>query len=77
MPTAWPAPSCFEARAAGFANVSLVAVNRSGPFWARHGFRIVDDPALNATLRKYEEEALPDGARSLNWIVRVSFNCVE
>lgn len=47
----------FEARAAGFANVSLVAVNRSGPFWAKHGFRIVDDPALNATLRKYEEEA--------------------
>jgi len=46
-----------EARVAGFTNVSLVAVNKSGPFWAKHGFRVEDDPALNETLRKYEADA--------------------
>lgn len=47
----------YEARTAGFANVSLVAVNASGPFWEKHGFRIVDDPVLAAKLRSYDAQA--------------------
>ncbi len=48
----------YEARAAGFPNVSLVAVNNSQAFWAKHGFRPVDDPALRSKLASYDAEAL-------------------
>jgi ribosomal protein S18 acetylase RimI-like enzyme len=46
-----------EARIAGFASVSLVAVNDSAPFWAKHGFRAVSDPALAERLRSYDAGA--------------------
>lgn len=41
------------ARRNGFTTAALVAVNGSDGFWARHGFRIADDPALAAVLRSY------------------------
>ena len=46
-----------QARTAGIANCSLIAVNRSAGFWARMGFVVVDDPALDAKLRSYDAEA--------------------
>lgn len=46
-----------DARAAGFANMSLVAVNDSAAFWEKHGFRIVGDPALAAKLGSYGPDA--------------------
>ena len=46
-----------HARESGFFNVSLVAVNGSGPFWSRFGFEIVADPALDANLKSYDDEA--------------------
>ncbi|UFN49649.1 GNAT family N-acetyltransferase [Roseomonas sp. OT10] len=41
----------------GLAEISLVAVGGSAPFWRRQGFREVDDPALAAKLRSYGEDA--------------------
>ena len=41
-----------HARAAGFANMSLVAVNGSLPFWHKHGFRPVAAPELADKLRE-------------------------
>jgi hypothetical protein len=46
-----------EARIAGFANVSLVAVNDSAPFWAKHGFRPVGDQTLANRLQSYDASA--------------------
>ncbi len=46
-----------HARAAGFANVSLVAVNGSLPFWYKHGFRAVQAPELAEKLASYEGTA--------------------
>ena len=46
-----------HARGAGFANVSLVAVNGSRPFWHKHGFRAVQAPELAEKLQSYEEAA--------------------
>ncbi|WEK52715.1 MAG: GNAT family N-acetyltransferase [Candidatus Kaistia colombiensis] len=42
---------------AGCPNVSLVAVNESAGFWTRHGFATVSDPALDAKLRSYDDDA--------------------
>lgn len=44
-------------RNAGFANVSLVAVNGSLPFWYKHGFRAVVAPELTEKLASYETTA--------------------
>jgi GNAT superfamily N-acetyltransferase len=46
-----------HARAAGFANLSLVAVNGSLPFWYKHGFRAVQAPELADKLASYEGAA--------------------
>lgn len=46
-----------HARAAGFASMSLVAVNGSVPFWRHLGFEIEDRPELAGTLTHYEEAA--------------------
>jgi len=46
-----------HARAAGFAGVSLVAVNGSLPFWYKHGFRAVKAPELEEKLASYEAAA--------------------
>lgn len=46
-----------HARARGFANLSLVAVNSSQPFWHKHGFRVVDVPELKEKLASYEAAA--------------------
>ena len=44
-------------REAGLPTLSLVAVNRSAPFWERHGFVAVRDPALEAALASYDDDA--------------------
>lgn len=41
----------------GVPNVSLVAVNKSVPFWSRFGFAVVADPALDAKLKSYDDDA--------------------
>jgi GNAT superfamily N-acetyltransferase len=46
-----------HARERGFAIMSLVAVNRSAPFWRRHGFEALDLPALAPRLALYEAQA--------------------
>ena len=46
-----------HARATGFANMSLVAVNNSWPFWHKHGFRAVAAPELAEKLASYEPGA--------------------
>lgn len=43
-----------HARAAGFPNLSLVAVSGSHHFWHKHGFRVVKVPELAETLASYE-----------------------
>jgi len=40
-----------------FANMSLVAVNGSIPFWQKHGFAVVDAPELESKLMSYEGAA--------------------
>ncbi len=45
------------ARANGYTNISLVAVNNSVPFWERHAFRLVGDDALRAKLQSYGADA--------------------
>jgi GNAT superfamily N-acetyltransferase len=51
------ARSADLALAKGFAQMSLVAVNGSIPFWTRHGFAVSDAPALAAKLSAYEPAA--------------------
>jgi GNAT superfamily N-acetyltransferase len=46
-----------HAQVKGFAEMSLVAVNNSVPFWERHGFAVVEVPALAETLGGYEAAA--------------------
>jgi len=46
-----------HARLAGFAGVSLVAVNGSLPFWYKHGFRAITAPELTDKLASYEPAA--------------------
>lgn len=45
------------ARASGFTNLSLIAVNDSTAFWRRLGFEIVQDAALDQKLKSYDEQA--------------------
>lgn len=45
-------------RAAGLSGLCLVAVNGSAAFWARRGFRAVQDPASVRALRGYDPAAL-------------------
>lgn len=47
-----------HARAAGFGNVSLVAVNKSQAFWERLGFRVAAAPGLEAKLHSYGPDAV-------------------
>lgn len=46
-----------HARAHGYPTMSLVAVNGSAGFWARHDFLVADAPDLAAKLHSYEPEA--------------------
>ncbi|MGO4525616.1 GNAT family N-acetyltransferase [Microvirga sp. 2MCAF35] len=46
------------ARAAGFGNLSLVAVNRSQAFWERVGFRVLAKSGLEAKLASYGPDAV-------------------
>ncbi|QCK88659.1 GNAT family N-acetyltransferase [Phreatobacter aquaticus] len=46
-----------KASAAGLADLSLVAVNGSAPFWRRQGFETVSRPDLDAKLATYGEGA--------------------
>ena len=46
-----------HARLHGFKTISLVAVNGSLPFWHKHGFRVLDVPALREKLQSYEHSA--------------------
>jgi ribosomal protein S18 acetylase RimI-like enzyme len=46
-----------NARAGGFPDISLVAVNNSVGMWARYGFEAVIDPALERKLRSYDDDA--------------------
>lgn len=46
-----------EAATMGCPNLSLVAVNRSVPFWRRQGFEVVDQPSLAAKLLTYDADA--------------------
>lgn len=46
-----------HAMAAGFATISLVAVNGSLGFWKRHGFEVTEAPQLRDKLRSYEDSA--------------------
>lgn len=47
-----------HARAAGFGNLSLVAVNGSGGFWERLGFRASAVPGLDGKLSSYGSDAM-------------------
>ncbi len=46
-----------QAKLAGASNLSLVSVNSSGSFWQRFGFEVVADPALDAKLKSYDDDA--------------------
>lgn len=46
-----------HARDAGFASMSLVAVNGSIPFWLRYGFSLSEAPELTDKLKSYEGAA--------------------
>lgn len=46
-----------EARAEGWRTLALVAVNDAAPFWQRHGFVVVDSPAMTAQLAGYGADA--------------------
>jgi ribosomal protein S18 acetylase RimI-like enzyme len=46
-----------HAGARGLPTMSLVAVNRSQGFWEKHGFAVMDVPALDGKLQNYEEAA--------------------
>jgi GNAT superfamily N-acetyltransferase len=47
-----------HARAAGFDNLSLVAVNRSQAFWEKVGFRVLAFAGLEAKLASYGSDAV-------------------
>ena len=46
-----------QAEKAGVSNLSLVAVNKSVPFWSRFGFEMTDEPELRAKLLTYDADA--------------------
>ncbi len=46
-----------RAETAGLPNISLIAVYDAAAFWRRHGFRVIDDPALEKKLAGYGDEA--------------------
>jgi len=46
-----------ETRAAGWADIALIAVNGAAPFWERHDFAAMDAPALVETLAGYGPDA--------------------
>ena len=45
------------AQTSALRTMSLVAVNDSHAFWARHGFLVIDDPALQKKLNSYDAAA--------------------
>lgn len=48
----------FEiATSSGLPNISLIAVNNSQQFWAKLGFKVLDDPDLRPKLRSYDDDA--------------------
>ncbi|NIX76874.1 GNAT family N-acetyltransferase [Microvirga sp. c23x22] len=47
-----------HARSAGFANMSLVAVNKSQAFWEKLGFKVRTVPGLQAKLFSYGADAV-------------------
>ncbi|RZJ05098.1 MAG: GNAT family N-acetyltransferase [Brevundimonas sp.] len=46
-----------QARADGWTEMALVAVNGAAPFWEGRGFVVVETPALAAKLRSYGPDA--------------------
>jgi len=46
-----------DARAAGWPEMALVAVNQAAPFWEGHGFTIMDRPKMAETLAGYGPDA--------------------
>ena len=46
-----------RARALNLPNMTLVAVNNSVHFWQRQGFTVTNDPALEAKLASYGDQA--------------------
>lgn len=46
-----------QSREDGWPAISLVAVNDAAPFWARHGFEVVESPALATKLASYGPDA--------------------
>ena len=46
-----------QARADGWTEMALVAVNGAAPFWERRGFVVIETPALAAKLRSYGPDA--------------------
>jgi GNAT superfamily N-acetyltransferase len=46
-----------HAASLGLPNVSLIAVYDAAPFWRRHGFDAIDDPAMAEKLAGYGAEA--------------------
>lgn len=46
-----------HAASTGVSNVSLVAVNKSVPFWSRFGFAVTEEPKLAAKLLTYDADA--------------------
>jgi GNAT superfamily N-acetyltransferase len=46
-----------EARKIAVSNLSLVAVNKSVPFWSRFGFEVTNEPKLAAKLMSYDADA--------------------
>lgn len=46
-----------HAKASGFNNMSLTAVNDSIPFWEKQGFVVEEDPALSPKLKTYDDDA--------------------
>jgi GNAT superfamily N-acetyltransferase len=46
-----------QARAQGWRELALVAVNDAAPFWGRHGFNVHETPAMAAKLASYGDDA--------------------
>lgn len=46
-----------DASAASWPELALVAVNAASPFWKRHGFSVVETPAMTAKLASYGPDA--------------------
>lgn len=46
-----------QARAQGWRELALVAVNDAAPFWGRYGFNVHETPAMAAKLASYGDDA--------------------